>query len=646
MIPSHDLYPHLFAPGLIGSLTVWNRVVFAPISTGYAENGLPTERLAAHHAARARGGVGLIIVESANFLRGASFLTNTLVLADDAAIPLYRRLVERIKQAAPSVKVAQQINHVGREMPRLGSRRPVAPSAIASRAIGEVPEVLGPEEIRSLVEQYARMAARCRVAGYDAVELHAAHGFLVAQFLSPYTNKRDDDYGGDAWRRSRFAREILARIKAEAGTDFPVIVRLNGEEPAPGGLTIADVRTIAQLLEEAGADAIHVSGGTYEYGEGSISPPMGLPAPAFAHLAAKVHRAVNIPVIAVGKIQTPEVAERILATGQADFVALGRGLLADSEWAAKAHAGRAEGIRPCIACNQGCIEQLVARHETGCVVNPSVGRDVAFAVAPTDQPLRVVVVGGGPAGMEAARVAALGGHRVTLLEREKELGGQLRFALAVPHKRELEPYRRYLVREVERLGIEVQLGTEATPATLRRLAAGVVILATGGRPARLEVEGGEQIAFLSPWEALGGRADVGREVLILGGGGLGCDVALALASQGAQVSLAEAGDEFAFDVGKTSRGPVLERLRAARVQLLPATTLTRAVDDRLVLRTKTGWYTMSRRPVVSTLVLEANADLAEPLEAEGLRVIVVGDAVRPRSLLEAIREGAEAALRL
>jgi 2,4-dienoyl-CoA reductase-like NADH-dependent reductase (Old Yellow Enzyme family) len=646
VIPWHDLYPRLFEPGTIGALAVWNRIVFAPVSTGYTENGWPTERLAAHHAARARGGAGLIIVESAYFLRGASRLPNTLVLADDEAIPIYRRLVERIKQAAPAVKVAQQISHAGREMPRIGGRRPVAPSAIASRTAGEVPEALGPEEIQALVGQYARVAVRCRAAGYDAVELHAAHGFLVAQFLSPDTNKRADEYGGDPWRRSRFARDILARIQAEAGADFPVIVRLNGEEPAPGGLAIAGARTIAQLLEEAGANAIHVSGGTAESGEGSISPPMGFPAPCFARLAAEVHRAVNIPVIAVGKIQTPEAAERILAEGQADFVALGRALLADAEWPAKARAGRPETIRPCIACNQACVEQLAGRGETGCTVNPSVGRDLEPAIVPTGTPLCVVVVGGGPAGMEAARVAALGGHRVALLERDKELGGQLRLALAVPHKRELEPYRRYLVRELERLGIEVHLGLDARPETVTRLGAEAVIVATGARPARLEIEGGADLPLLSPWEVLGGRADVGREALVLGGGGLGCDVALALAAQGVQVSLAEAGDELAFDVGRTSKGPVLERLRAARVQCLPATTLARGVDDRLVLRARTGWYTMSRRAIVSTLGLEANVELVEPLRAEGLRVFVVGDAARPRSLLEAVREGAEAARRL
>lgn len=481
----------LFEPFWIRGLEIPNRIVMPAMTTRLAmPDGTVTPELIQYYLARAEGGAGLVTVEMGSPEPRGRHRAREIGLWDDRFVPGLQMLTSKLKAAG--ARAAIQIGHAGGHTRQdVTGYSPVAPSAL-SHVVHEidtrtvVPEALTRVDIRTLIRSFAEAAERMKRAGFDLVELHGAHGYLIAQFLSPLDNHRTDDYGGSLRNRARFALEVVEACRERVG-DFPLIFRLSADEYAPGGLTLEEARELSRWLVEARVDALHVSAGCYRsLPSGAIMiPPMGYPEGVFLHLAGAIKAGVGVPVIAVGRLHNPELAERAVAEGQADMVALGRQLIADPEWPRKAREGRVAEIRPCISCNT-CVDSMRDGSRIFCLVNPLAGREGEYRLAPAEHPKRVLVVGGGPAGMEAARVLAERGHRVALVERSDQLGGQLRLAAKAPLFQNVETnpgvllkFVESLASRLERAGVKVMLGQSATPRLIESWQPEAVVLAAG-----------------------------------------------------------------------------------------------------------------------------------------------------------------------
>lgn len=636
----------LFTPFRVGRLELGNRIVMSPMLTCYAtRSGEVTDRMGAYYAERARGGAGLVTVEYATVVPRSNNYLHHLGAWDDRFVPGLSRLVRAIHDGG--APVALQLGHAGRRASaRVSGVQPVAPSALAGLG-SDMPRELSAAEIEHLVEAFARAAARGVEAGADAVALHMGHGYLVHTFFSPFSNRRADGYGCDLEGRARFGREIARAVRAEVGPEFPVICRISAHEFVEGGLTLEDAVQIAQVLEAAGASLIDVSCGIPESALHTPASPLGdgmeISPGALAPMAAVIRRGLRIPVSVVGRINEPEVAERILREGAADLVTIGRAFLADPNFARKAQAGRVAEITPCIACNQGCRDRMDRHLPITCLTNARAGRERQFPMVPAARRRRVLVVGGGPGGLEAARVAALRGHEVELLERASELGGQLRVCSIPPHKQDIDQLRRYLIAEVGRLGVKVETGCEATPESIMARAPEAVIVAVGPGRELPRILGLDRVGAVVATDLLLGTVEVGASVLVVGGGGAGCETAEYLATRGHRVVVAEALEGLARDLPPTERAALLDRLVAPGVDLLTQATVV-ALEGRTAVIERAG--VRERLFDVDTVVVTGavpNRGLADALRTRGLAVTAVGDCVAPRSALEAIHEGFEAA---
>ncbi|MEM3726324.1 MAG: NADH:flavin oxidoreductase, partial [Candidatus Bathyarchaeia archaeon] len=395
----------LFEPFQIGTMKLKNRIVMPPMGTNFSnEDGTVTQRLTNYHVERAKGGVGLIIVEGAYVEPRGKGSIKQLGVDHDNKIPGLRDLVTAVK--ANGAKVALQLFHGGRQShSSIIGTQPVSASEVPCRLTGETPRALTTSEIEELVEVFAEAARRVKEAGFDAVEIHGAHGYLINQFLSPLTNKRTDKYGGDVKKRARFLLEILERIREKVGESYPVLCRINGDDYIEGGIKLEEAKIIAKMLEDGGVDALHISGGIYDSPIPVTTAPMALPHGVMVHLAAGIKKVVNVPVIAVGRLDDPKLAEEILQQGKADLVSMGRALLADPYLPKKIADGALDEINPCIACDE-CIGRLFFNEDIACTVNAALGREEEYRIEKAKVRKRVLVVGGGPAGMEAARVSA------------------------------------------------------------------------------------------------------------------------------------------------------------------------------------------------------------------------------------------------
>ncbi len=500
-------YPHLFQEGSIGKVRIKNRIVMPPMGTNFTgTDGMVCDRNIRYYRERARGGTGLIIVEAVYIHQSAKHRVYGIGASDDKFIPGLRRLAETIKEhgAVPAV----QLIHNGRLMSSKSSGVPVvAPSAITHRLTGEVPREMTLDEINLMIESFGAAAARVVEAGFQVVEVHGAHGYLLQQFLSPYSNRRQDQYGGSFENRARFPLEVVRSVRKRVAGMAPVTYRLSATEFMPGGLTVEDMSNFAEILEAEGINGLHVSVGMNEtdYSIGQVVQPIYYAPGHLAKYARAIKTRVRIPVIAVGRINGPEIAEDILARGDADFVATGRALFADPQWPRKAMEGRTEDIRKCVACNMGCIGRLMQQHDVRCTQNPWVAMEFEAGIPPADVKKRVLVLGGGPAGLEAARVAAARGHKVTLFEKEAQLGGQMRIASVPPGKAELSEVVRARVHDLEKLGVEVKCGVEITPDAIAAAKPDVVIEAIGAQPATVNIPTEFPDKIISAWAALGGQ---------------------------------------------------------------------------------------------------------------------------------------------
>jgi 2,4-dienoyl-CoA reductase-like NADH-dependent reductase (Old Yellow Enzyme family)/thioredoxin reductase len=630
----------LFTPGSIGTMVLTNRLIMAPMGTNYATwTGMVTDRLVDYYAERARGGVGLVTVGFSHVHPTGQMSPCSMGVHDDTVIPGLRRLTDAIH--AGGAKASIQIAHGGRRCRSgiMGSQ-PLAPSSLPCVG-GELPRELSVAEIETVIEWFVRAARRVREGGFDAVTLHLANGYLLQSFLSPYSNRRTDGYGGSVEARTRLPLEIVAGMRRELGGAVPIIVRLSVDDFLEGGVTLAEGVRMAQLLEGAGVDAIDVTAGMPETMY-IIGPPMAMPKGFLVPHARAIKDAVRVPVAVVGRINDPVLAEQILRDGHADFISIGRPLLADPEFANKARIGRVEDIRPCIACNEGCFQRLYSQLDVSCVVNPRVGREAMYPDVPASKAKRVLVAGGGPGGMMAALTAAARGHRVVLCERGTKLGGQLLMGEVPPHKDEIRALRDYLTRQLAKSGVEVRLETTLTRELAERIGAEAVIVASGARPLASSIPAVDA-KIISAWNVLSGSEIVGAKVVVIGGGEVGCELAEYLAVQGKDVVIVEMLPEILTGTEPRARVLLIRRLRELGVQVL---TQSRVVEVRGAIVDYTCAGLKSRiagvDSVVAALGSVADTALGEAL-GNGPTVHVIGDCVKPRRILEAMRDGFEVA---
>ena len=634
----------LFSPFQIGNLELRNRIVMPPMATNFAsEDGFVNERHIAYYLRRARGGVGYITSEHTGVLRqGRAFLNMTLIDSDQH-IPPFKKLVEAVHKEGG--KIVIQINHAGRQTSASITGSPiVAPSAIPCPVRMEMPKELSLEEIQRIIEAFGEAARRVKEAGADGVEIHMAHGYLINQFLSPFSNKREDEYGGDADRRMRMALEVLRAVRNKVGAEFPVLCRLSADEYVNGGLKIDASKEIAKTLERNGADALHVSACVAASGYLN-HPPYYAEEGVFVHLAQGIKSVVGIPVITVGRIRTPELANRILEEKKADLISMGRALIADPELPAKSLQGRMEEIIPCISCNR-CI-QSIRKGALACAVNPETGREGIFILKKTDRPKKIWIIGGGPAGMKAAEIAALRGHQVTLYEQQERLGGRFLLAAVPPKKQILKDFIDQLERQLQKLPVKVFIGRPFTPASLRRGKPDAVIVATGAKPFFPPIDGIREAKTISVEDALSGSAPLGKKVLVIGGGGIGAEVADYLSEEGKEVTLVEMREGIALDLVGHLQHFLNKRLREKGVRLLTSTKAIRFEKQGVWVEDPQGtkkleWFDS----IVIALGFIADDEPVQSLKGKVSEVYVVGDASKPREVMEALVEGEEVALKI
>ncbi len=630
---------NIFSPIQIGKVRISNRLVVPAMVTNYCNgDGTATERYVAYHETKARGGWGLIITEDyAVDPKGKGF-PNVPGLWNDGQIESHLKLTRRIHDIGS--KIFAQIYHAGRQTSRvLIGCRPIAPSPIPCPRLQEIPHALRVTEIHDVVEEFGDCALRARKAGFDGMEIHGAHGYLIAQFMSLYSNKRIDEYGGDLLNRMRFPLEILSNVRSKAGSDFPVIFRISGDEMVPGGRTMEDTKTIAVMLQKAGVDALHISAGVYGSAY-AITPPAAIRHGWITHFAEEVKKVVNIPVITVGRINDPLLAETILAGRKADLVAMGRASLADPELPKKAAAERVSDINYCIGCLQGCIGMISQGQPATCLVNPTLGKEEELRIKRSDLRKKVFIAGAGPAGMEAAMVAGKRGHEVHLFEKADRLGGQFYTASIPPSKGEIAGFIAWQRRQLEENHVFIHLNTKFTEEIVNEQNPDVVVLATGSTPVSPNLPGVKRANVVTAYDVLEGKTDIGRSVAVIGGGMVGSETASHLANHGKEVSIVEMLPEIAPEVNARSKPFLLKDLAEHNVTLYLNSMVKEILPDGLRIERdgreeKIGPFDS----IILAVGVQSCNDLKFKLEGKVARLITIGDASAPRKALQAIREG-------
>ncbi len=649
-------FPKLFGACHIGTLGLRNRIIMPPCTTNFAKDGFVTDRMKNFYATIAKGGVGMIVVEDAIVESSlGKHSVNDIHIDDDKYIPGLTQLVNCIK--AHGAKAVLQLSHAGRRAGKIlnghlaltNGRIPIAPSSLAHFEQGSVvPRELTIYEIDELISKFATAAQRAKKAGFDAVGFHGSHGYLINQFLSPSSNKRQDEYGRDFVGRMRFLLRVVTEVQKRLGPSYPLLCRISGEEPFEGfegGLSLEDMKEVARCLEKAGIQAFILS-------RGAARPPaatskfisaissMRIPRGCLVYLAEGIKEAVRVPVAAANRINDPVLAEKIIEDGKADLIAMGRALIADPELPNKAKEGRMEEIRTCIAC-MWCSQALgILNSHLVCAINAQVGREAPLDLRRVEKPKKILVIGGGPVGMEAARVAATRGHEVHLYESGPQLGGQLLAASKPPGKQEIDEFTRYLTGEVRRLGVAVKTSTPVTLTEIDKLLPDVLIIATGSKPLRPSITGIDQSNVVTAVEILQDIKDASGRVVVIGGGQVGAEVAEYLATKGRDVTIVEMMDQLAINSPVTVRTPLLLSLKENGVKIITRARAEKITTSGVVVD-KSGKKMVIRANSV-VLALGSEPDRALENKLAGRSALWVGDCVKPRNILESVREGFEA----
>ena len=640
-------FPTMFSPVQIGTVTVPNRFVVPPMGNNLANtDGTLSDRSLSYYQARAKGGFGLITIESTVVYREAKGGPRKPCLFSDDTVESFRRVADACH--AYGAKVSIQLQHAGPEGNSALTGYPLkAASAMPASAGREIPEAVSNEEVYRIIECYGDAARRAQQAGIDMVEVHCAHGYLVSTFISQRTNNRTDEFGGCFENRMRLPRLIIENIRRKTGGNLPILCRINACDEVEGGQSVQDAAAVAAYLEqECGVDALHVTRAVHLHDEFMWAP--GVTHGGFnADLVTEIKRAVSVPVIAVGRFTEPQYAELLVKQGRADLIAFGRQSIADPELPAKARNGQLETLSPCIGCLLGCVPNMFAGKPITCAVNPCVGRECELSPAPEKK--RVTVVGGGPGGLYAAWACAVRGHQVTLVEKASELGGNFRIAAYPTGKGQITEVIRSFIVKCEKAGVDLRCNVEADEALLTSLHPDAIILATGSNPLILLDEIDKLCGYVTAQDMLDGKAQMGKCVLVVGGGMVGCEAAEYLAERGHQVAVIEMKDVIAADVTPENRRYMFENFKENHVLLRPGAKVTQFYTDGVDYALADG-STGSLRGydnIVLAMGSRSNTALKDTAEKVAGQVLVIGEAAKaPGNAVLATGDALEAALQI
>jgi 2,4-dienoyl-CoA reductase-like NADH-dependent reductase (Old Yellow Enzyme family)/thioredoxin reductase len=631
---------HLFTPFQIKNLTLKNRIVLPPLASFLIEKGgAITDRAVEHYRRRAAGGPAMVIMEACAISPEGVVSENQARIDSDRLLKGLSRIAEAIR--AEGAVPAIQIHHAGRQTSaKVIKRLPLAPSPLPCPAIRGDVAPLSVEQIQELINKFADAAVRSREAGFELLEIHGAHGYLINQFLSRYSNIREDGYGGDIAGRTRFALDIIAEIRNRLGSSFPISFKISAQEFVPDGLTVEESIDILKLLVTAGIDAVQVSAGNDSTPEW-ICQPMFMQKACLAESAAAIKKALQIPVLAVGRINDPWTADNIIAKGMADLVCIGRGLMADPEMPIKAQEGRFDEIRTCIACNT-CMQSIYRKGRLECLVNPALGREQEMQILPATQPKKVMVVGAGPGGLNAAWVAAKRGHEVHLYEKQSYLGGQLVPGSKTAYKREMQSLINFQKKQVELNGVICHMGQEVTAQTVQKENPDVVILATGSRPILPSIEGIDEASVVTFDVVLNGDVQEKKTTVIIGGGSTGCEVAYHLSEMGSPVTIVELMPKIGGDLEAVTKKLLVRKLKENNVRILTEHRLLRVGKNSLVVAGPDGIETIiEAQRVVVAIGIRQDDTIHQQIKSLGYETHVIGDCLEPRTAKTAIYEGAK-----
>lgn len=659
------MHSHLFNPIPINGTEIRNRVVYPALGLLYSYDGKLNDRYYNYFREKARGGTGMVTVGPVgiDFIGSGGIIP---MLDHDAAIADFGKMARVIQEEGARAWV--QLFHAGAySFPfLLGDKAPIAPSAVYCRYSRATPREMTTEDIAHVQEAFAATAARAKEAGFDGVEILGSAGYLITQFLSPVKNRRTDAYGGGFENRVRFPREVIEQVRKRVGPDYPVTIRMAGNDFVPGSNTDTETPEFAKVYEAAGIDAINVTGGWHETRVPQL--PAALPRAGFGYLCRNIKQAVSVPVMASNRITTPDVAEKLIKDGAADMVSIGRGLIADPHWVNKAMDRRADEIRPCMACLQGCMDSVMTGKPVFCVANPTAGYEGERCIEKTAAPKTVMVVGAGPAGLEAAVTAAQAGHRVDLYEQKDQIGGQLRIAGVPPHKGELLELIPYYEAMLWKHNVGLHLNTRVDTALIRAEAPDHIIVAEGAEPICPPIDGMDDACVISAWEVLKTDPFLGEDVAVIGGGAVGLETALMAAAKGtlspetlyflfnheaesverlrelvntgtSRVSVFEMLPRVGSDVGKSTKWVLLGELSRLGVTLHTGTRVT-GISDGVVTFEKDGTTSQQRFDhVINAAGARPVNDIAAKIESLAIPYNVIGDAVAPGQMNDAIHGG-------
>jgi len=665
-------FRYLFNPIKINGLEIKNRIVMTAMHLGYTPEGIVTDRLVEFYKRRAKGGVGLIIVGGCTIDEYAG-MASMIGLSEDRFIPGLRRLTQEVK--AEGTRIAAQLYQAGRytHSAMIGGKKPFSASAVRSKLTGEVPRALELEEIPLVQDSFAKAARRAKEAGFDAVEILGSAGYLISQFFSPITNLRTDKYGGSLENRMRFGIEVVQRVREAVGPDYPIIMRLAGNEFMEGGNTNKEARIFAKELEKAGVDLFNITGGWHETRVPQLT--MFVPRAGFAYLASNIKKTVQVPVIASNRINDPCLAEELLVRGEADMITMARALIADPDIPKKTMEGKAHMINHCIACNQGCFDNIFSFRPVTCLVNPLAGREADLAIRPSKEKKKIAVIGGGPAGLKCSITLRERGHQVILFESSPCLGGQLLLNERIPGRKEMVTLAMDLENQAKHLGVDIRLNTRAEVELILKEKPDAVVIATGARPHKLDIPGVDLPHVYQAWDVLKGKVMLKDPVVIIGGNAVGLETALYVASHGTlnpedlfflftnkaeevkdlweycsvgnkKVVILEMLPRAGKDLGQSTRWTVFAELKRLGVEIFTNTQATEIKEDGVIALKDDEKLEIKAGSVVLATGSVPQNELYTELLGHNLEVYLIGDAQKIGKAIDAIREGFELALRI